>query len=99
LKKKKKNKKYSNSSSCELLYLTDSILFVTAYVTPNNNIMLSVLPPLLQELESLGISITHICDLNDDKELENLADNLKREFLKAIKETKENGSFVNPGAG
>lgn len=65
----------------------------------NNIVMQSVLPPLLQELESLGVSINRICDLNDDKELENLADNLKREFLKAIKETKENGFFVNPGAG
>jgi hypothetical protein len=75
------------------------MLSITTHVTHNNNIMQSVLPPLLQELESLGISITHICDLNDDKELENLADNLKREFLKAIKEIKENGFFVNPGAG
>ena len=65
----------------------------------NHIVMQSVLPPLLQELESLGVSINRICDLNDDKELENLADNLKREFLKAIKETKENGFFVNPGAG
>jgi hypothetical protein len=72
---------------------------VTTYVIYNNIVMQSVLPPLLQELESLGVSINRICDLNDDKELENLADNLKREFLKAIKETKENGFFVNPGAG
>jgi hypothetical protein len=72
---------------------------VTTHVIYNNIVMQSVLPPLLQELESLGVSINRICDLNDDKELENLADNLKREFLKAIKETKENGFFVNPGAG
>lgn len=72
---------------------------VTTYVIYNHIVMQSVLPPLLQELESLGVSINRICDLNDDKELENLADNLKREFLKAIKETKENGFFVNPGAG
>jgi DNA-binding transcriptional MerR regulator len=61
--------------------------------------MQSVLPPLLQELESLGISIKEICHLNDDKELENLADNLKREFLKEKKEMEEKGLFVNPGAG
>jgi hypothetical protein len=64
-----------------------------------NNITVQSVLPLLQELESLGVSINRICDLNDDKELENLADNLKLEFLKAIKEAKENGFFVNPGAG
>jgi hypothetical protein len=69
------------------------------YVTHNKMTMQSVLPPLLQELESLGISIKDICDLNDDKELENLADNLKREFLKEKKGMEEKGLFVNPGAG
>jgi hypothetical protein len=61
--------------------------------------MQSVLPPLLQELESLGISIKHICDLNNDKELDNLADNLKHEFLKEIEEMKEKGFFINAGGG
>ena len=62
--------------------------------------MQSVQLPLLQELESLGISIKHIVgDLNDDKELENLADRLKDEFLKEKKEMEEKGLFVNPGGG
>jgi hypothetical protein len=48
--------------------------------------MQSVLPLLRQELESLGISIKYISDLNDVKELDNLADNKpKREFLKERK--------------
>jgi hypothetical protein len=38
-------------------------------------------------------------DLNDDKELENLADKLKDEFLKEIKEMEGKGIFVNPGGG
>ena len=38
-------------------------------------------------------------DLNDDRELENLTDNLKREFLKEINELKKKGLFVNPGGG
>ncbi len=72
---------------------------VATYVTFNHITMQSVLLSLLQELESLGISIKHIGDLNDDKELENLADNLKREFLKEIEEMKKKGLFVNPGGG
>ena len=60
----------------------------------------SVLSPLAQELESLGISIKHMAgDLNDDKELENLADKLKDEFLKEIREMEEKGIFINPGGG
>jgi hypothetical protein len=51
-------------------------------------------------LESLGISIKHIVgNLNDEKELENLADKLKVEFLKEKKEMEEKGLFVNPGGG
>jgi hypothetical protein len=70
-------------------------------MTCNNDIMIqSVQPPLLQELESLGISIKRIVsDPNDDKELENLADKLKDEFLKEVKEMEEKGLFVNPGGG
>jgi DNA polymerase I-like protein with 3'-5' exonuclease and polymerase domains len=60
----------------------------------------SVLSPLTQELESLGISVKHMAgDLNDNKELENLADNLKDEFLKEIRKMEEKGIFVNPGGG
>jgi short-subunit dehydrogenase len=59
-----------------------------------------VLSPLAQELESLGISIKHIAgDLNDNNELENLADKLKDEFLKEIRKMEEKGIFVNPGGG
>jgi hypothetical protein len=51
-------------------------------------------------LESLGISIKHIGgNLNDGKELENLADKLKDEFLREKKEMEEKGLFVNPGGG
>ena len=60
----------------------------------------SVPLPLVQELESLGISIKRIVgNLNDEKELENLADKLKDEFLKEKKEMEEIGLFVNPGGG
>ena len=76
------------------------MLSVDPYMTLNNVPMESVLSPLLQELESLGISIKHtVGDLNDDKELENLADKLKDEFLKEIKEMEGKGIFVNPGGG
>jgi hypothetical protein len=76
------------------------MLSVDPYMTRNNVPMQSVLSPLLQELESLGISPKHMVgDLNDDKELENLADKLKDEFLKEIKEMEEKGIFVNPGGG
>jgi hypothetical protein len=62
--------------------------------------MQSVPLPLIQELESLGISIKHIVDnLNDEKELENVADKLRDEFLKEKKEMEEKGLFVNPGGG
>jgi hypothetical protein len=76
------------------------MLTVDPYMTCNNVPMQNVLSPLLQELESLGISIKHrVGDLNDDKELENLADKLKDEFLEEIKEMEEKGIFVNPGGG
>jgi hypothetical protein len=59
-----------------------------------------VLSPLVQELESLGISIKHIVDdLNDVNELDNLADNIKQKFVKEIREMQEQGLFVNPGGG
>ena len=67
------------------------MLSVDPYMTINNVPTQSVLSPLLQELESLGISIKHtVSDLNDDKELE---------FLKEIKEMEGKGIFVNPGGG
>jgi DNA polymerase I-like protein with 3'-5' exonuclease and polymerase domains len=59
-----------------------------------------VLSLLLLELESLGISIKHVVDdLNDDKELDNLADNLKQKFVKEVRKMEEQGLFVNPGGG
>ena len=67
-----------------------------------NNIAIrdGVLSPLLLELESLGISIKHVVDdLNDDKELDNLADNLKQKFVKEVRKMEEQGLFVNPGGG
>ncbi|HJU33715.1 MAG TPA: hypothetical protein VJ695_01205 [Nitrososphaera sp.] len=69
-------------------------------MTSKNVTIQSVPLPLIQELESLGISIKHIRgNLNDGKELENLADKLKEEFLREKKEMEEKGLFVNPGGG
>ena len=69
-------------------------------MTSKNVTIQSVPLPLIQELESLGISIKHIGgNLNDGKELENLADKLKEEFLREKKEMEEKGLFVNPGGG
>jgi hypothetical protein len=66
----------------------------------SNNITIHGVPPsLLQELESLGISINHLDYLNDYSELDNLAYNLKQEFMKEIREMEEQGLFVNPGGG
>jgi hypothetical protein len=76
------------------------MLSVDSHMTYNNVPTQSVLSPLLQELESLGIPIKHVADdPNDNKELENLADKLKDEFLKEKKEMEEKGIFVNPGGG
>ncbi len=58
-----------------------------------------ILPSLVQELESLGVSINHIHHLNDNRELYHLADNLKQEFMNEIREMEEQGFFVNPGGG
>jgi putative cell wall-binding protein len=69
-------------------------------MTYNNVTVQSVPLPLVQELESLGISVKRIVgSLNDEKEPENLADKLKDEFLKEKKEMEEKGLFVNPGGG
>jgi DNA polymerase I-like protein with 3'-5' exonuclease and polymerase domains len=76
------------------------MLSVDSHMTYNSVPTQSVLSPLTQELESLGISVKHMAgDLNDIKELENLADNLKDEFLKEIRKMEEKGIFVNPGGG
>ena len=67
----------------------------------SNNIALhrGILPSLVQELESLGISINHIHRLNDNRELHYLADNLKQAFMNEMREMEEQGIFVNPGGG
>jgi len=54
---------------------------------------------LIQELETLGISINHLDYLNDNTELDNLADNIKQEFMNEVKEMEEEGLFINPGGG
>ncbi len=95
---KDKNKVKAVHTS-EFFYLTSSVFFLTIYVIFNHTTMQRIPPLLRQELESLGISIKYMHDLNDDKELENLTDNLKREFLKEINEMKKKGFFVNPGGG
>jgi hypothetical protein len=70
------------------------------YMISNNiTIQSGVLPSLLQELETLGISIHHLDYLNDSGELENLADNLKQQFMEEIREMEEQGLFINPGGG
>ena len=61
--------------------------------------MHGVLPDLLQELESLGISIKHLDELNDCKEIYNLTENVKQEIMNQIREMQEEGLFVNPGGG
>ena len=68
-------------------------------ISNNITIQSGVLPSLLQELETLGISINHLDCLNDNRELDNLADNLKQEFMNEIREMEEQGLFVNPGGG
>lgn len=81
-------------------YLRNLTLPLASNVTCNNiTIHDGVLSPLL-ELESLGISIKHVVDdLNDDKELDNLADNLKQKFVKEVRKMEEQGLFINPGGG
>ena len=58
-----------------------------------------ILPSLLQELNSLGISINHLYQLNNNRELYHLADNLKQKFMHQIRGSEEQGIFVNPGGG
>ena len=83
------------------LYLRNLTLPLASNVTCNNiTIHDGVLSLLLLELESLGISIKHVVDdLNDDKELDNLADNLKQKFVKEVRKMEEQGLFINPGGG
>lgn len=65
----------------------------------NNLIDGDILPSLLQELNSLGISINYLYQLNNCIELYHLADNLKQKFMHEIRRSEEQGIFVNPGGG
>lgn len=67
----------------------------------SNNILIDgdILPSLLQELNSLGISINHLHQLNNNRELYHLADNLKQIFMHEIRGSEGQGIFVNPGGG
>jgi hypothetical protein len=58
-----------------------------------------ILPSLLQELTSLGISINCLHQVNNSRELYHLADNLKQKFIHEIRGSEERGIFVNPGGG
>ena len=68
-------------------------------ISNNITIQSGVLSSLLQELETLGISVHHLDYLNDSGELDNLADNLKQQFMEEIREMEEQGLFINPGGG
>jgi hypothetical protein len=67
----------------------------------SNNILIDgdILPSLLQELKSLGICINHLHCLNNNRELDRLAYNLKQDFMHEIIDSEEQGLFVNPGGG
>jgi hypothetical protein len=66
----------------------------------NNNLMDGdILPSLLEELNSLGISINRLHQLNNNRELYHLVDNLKQKFMHEIRGSEEQGLFVNPGGG
>jgi hypothetical protein len=67
----------------------------------SDNILIEedILPSLLQELNSLGISINHLHQLNNNRELYHLADNLKHAFMHEIGCSEGQGIFVNPGGG
>ncbi|HEX2170136.1 MAG TPA: hypothetical protein VHF65_07545 [Nitrososphaera sp.] len=67
----------------------------------SNNIAIQggIRPSLVQELESLGLSLNNLDFLNDSGELDNLTDNIKQEFMNEIREMEEQGFFVNLGGG
>lgn len=97
-----RRRKYSSRSSYPVFFYLRNLTLPLALNVTCNNITIhdGVLSPLLLELESLGISIKHVVDdLNDDKELDNLADNLKQKFVKEVRKMEEQGLFVNPGGG
>lgn len=70
----------------------------------NTSIARDTLPSLVEELKSLGISINHLPHLNNNREIYHLAlyclsDNLKQGFMHEIRDSEEQGLFVNPGGG
>jgi DNA polymerase I-like protein with 3'-5' exonuclease and polymerase domains len=96
-----RRQKYSSRSSYRCSFILGTSLSVASNVACNNiAIHDGELSHLLLELESLGISIKDVVDdLNDDKELDNLAENLKQKFVKEVRKMEEQGLFVNPGGG
>lgn len=70
----------------------------------NTSIAQEILSSLVEELKSLGISINHLPHLNNNREIYYLAlcrlsDNLKQGFMHEIRDSEEQGLFVNPGGG
>lgn len=70
----------------------------------NTSIARDTLSSLEEELKSLGISINHLPHLNNNREIYHLAlyrlsDNLKQGFMHEIRDSEEQGLFVNPGGG
>jgi hypothetical protein len=68
----------------------------------SNNILThtqNILPSLLQDLKSLGISMNHLHPLNNNRELYYLAESVKQEFMNEMRAIEEEGLFVNPGGG
>jgi len=80
--------KYLNSQGCVKNIASNKILIDGG-----------ILPWLLQELNSLGISINQLDQSNNNRELYYLANNLKQDFLYKIRENMKQGIFVNPGGG
>jgi predicted glycosyltransferase involved in capsule biosynthesis len=70
----------------------------------NTSIARDILSSLVEELESLGISINHLPHLNNNGEIYHIAlyrlsENLKQGFMHEIKHGEEQGLFVSPGGG
>ncbi len=68
-------------------------------ISDNIAIQRGILPSILQELDSLGISINHLHPLNNNRELYYLAESVKQEFMNEMVEMEEQGLFINPGGG
>ena len=71
----------------------------------NTSIVQDILSSPVEELKSLGISIKHLPHLNNNNReiyhvaLYRLSDNLKQGFMHKIRDSEEQGLFVNPGGG